>query len=254
MRGFVAVLAIPLLLTLTLAARGQAPKAAPPKAVQQNSSFVDRVLSFLGISDSPGTLKGPGDEVSSGELWVVDLESQTRRAIAPGRHYRSPVFAPDGKEILALSGGDVVRLSLESQQTMKLFPVVDVSKLVGFSSADPDSLLILRSGGAGRHSRVGLLTISTAKLTALSYDPASESDLQMVENLEGWTRSYGGKQLYVRRQTKQTLSGTVEWSDVFLQVDSKEPRDVSLCDGANCGQPSLSADGRLLVYVKAPLK
>src|ERR1700709_2216998 len=91
MRGLVAALGIPLLLTLTLAARGQAPKAAPPKAVQQKSSFVDRVLSFLGISDSPGTLKGPGDEVSSGELWLVDLESQTRRAIAPGRHYRSPV-------------------------------------------------------------------------------------------------------------------------------------------------------------------
>jgi hypothetical protein len=58
MRGLVAALGIPLLLTLTFAARGQAPKAAPPKAVQQKSSFVDRVLSFLGISDSPGTLKG----------------------------------------------------------------------------------------------------------------------------------------------------------------------------------------------------
>lgn len=256
MRGLVAVLDIPLLLTLTFAALGQAPNAAPPKGAQQksSSSFVDRVLSFLGISDSPVTLKGPGGEVSSGELWVVDLDSQTRRAIAPGGHYRSPVFAPDGKKILALSGGDLVRLSLESQETMKLFPVADVSKLIGFSSADPESLLILQSGGAGRHSRVGLLSISTAKVTALSYDPASDSDLQMVENLEGWTRTYGGKQLYVRRQTKQTLSGTVEWSDVFLRVDGKEPRDVSLCDGANCGQPSLSADGHLLVFVKAPVE
>ena len=151
-----------------------------------------------------------------------------------------------------MSGGDLVRLSLESQEIVKLFPLADVSKLVGFSSVDPESLLILRSGGAGQHSRVGLLSLSTAKVNPLSYDPDSDSDLQMVENLESWTRTYGGEQLFVRRQTKQKLSGTVEWTDVFLQGGVKEPIDISMCNGANCGQPSLSADGHLVVFVKAP--
>jgi Tol biopolymer transport system component len=259
MRRLATVLCVPLLLSVSVAARSQQPNAAPPKEAPSNAakqaaspSFIDQVLSFLGISDSPGTLKGPGDEVTNGELWVLNLDSQTKRAVAQGGHYRSPVFFPGGNEILALSGNDVVRLSLESRESEKLLPAADISKLIAFSSAEPDKVLILQPSTAGRHSRVGLLSVKTAKVTALSYNPASNSDLQMVENLEGWTRTYGAKQVFVRRQSKQTLSGTVEWSDIFLQDDSKEPRDVSLCDGANCGQPSLSADGRLLVFVKAP--
>jgi hypothetical protein len=56
--------------------------------------------------------------------------------------------------------------------------------------------------------------------------------------------------IYVQKQTKKALSGTVEWHDVFLQVDSEPPVDVSQCDGANCGQPSLAADGHWLVFVR----
>jgi hypothetical protein len=73
----------------------------------------------------------------------------------------------------------------------------------------------------------------------------------MVENLEGWTRTYGDKRIYVQRQAKQALSGTVEWSDVFLEGGGQDPVNVSRCDGADCGQPSLSADGRLLIFVKS---
>jgi len=88
-------------------------------------------------------------------------------------------------------------------------------------------------------------------MTVVPYDAASNQDLQMLESLQGWSRTYGDKYIYVKRQTKQAFSGTVEWSDVFLNVGNREPVDVSRCDGANCGQPSLSEDGRLLVFVKA---
>jgi hypothetical protein len=261
MRRLATVLCVPLVLSFGAAALSQQPNATPPKEAPSTApkqaaspSFIDQVLSFLGISDSPGTLKGPGDEVRSGEVWVVNLDSETKRVVGQGGHYRSPVFFLGGNEILALRGSDLVRLSLESGESGVLLPAADISKLIAFSSAEPDKILILQPAGAGQHSRVGLLSIKTAKVTALTYNPASNSDLQMVENLEGWTRTYGAKQVFVRRQAKQTLSGTVEWSDVFLQDDGKEARDVSLCDGANCVQPSLSADGRLLVFVKAPLE
>jgi len=48
-----------------------------------------------------------------------------------------------------------------------------------------------------------------------------------VENLEGWTRSYGDRQIYRATQTKQALSGTVEWSDVFLEAAGQDPVNVS---------------------------
>ena len=45
------------------------------------TGFTEKLLQFFGISDSPSTLKGPEDEVTSGELWVTDLNSKTTRAL-----------------------------------------------------------------------------------------------------------------------------------------------------------------------------
>jgi len=73
----------------------------------------------------------------------------------------------------------------------------------------------------------------------------------MVEHLQGWSSTYGDRHIYVKRKTKQALSGLVQWSDVFLKVGNQEPVDVSQSDGVNCGQPPLSENGHLLVFVKA---
>jgi hypothetical protein len=209
------------------------------------------VLKILGISDAPGTLKGPGDEVTSGVLWVTDLSSNRAHAVTHQGRYRSPVFVPGSNAILALDGSNLVRFSAGSGEMRNLYPVAGVTKLVGSSSDDPDKVLVLESGVAGGHPRIGLLSLRTGSIAPLAYDSGSSADLQMVENLEGWTRRYAGKEVYVRRQTKQALSGVVEWSDVFLKADGQEPMNVSQCGGSNCGQPSLSADGRLLVFVKS---
>jgi len=39
-------------------------------------------------------------------------------------------------------------------------------------------------------------------------------------------------------------------ANVFLHVDNQQAVDISRCDGANCGQPSLSGDGRWMVFVR----
>ena len=218
---------------------------------QKRTSFTERVLKFLGISDSPGTLKGPGDEVISGELWVADLSARTTHALTSSGGYRSPIFLSGTKEVLALRGTDVMRVPALGGEGRKLYSVDGVLKLVAASSADAGTVLILQRGEADGRPRVGLLTISTGAVTPMPYNPASIQDLQMVEDLQGWSRTYGDRHIYVKRQTKQALSGTVEWSDVFLQVGNQTAVDVSHCDGVNCGQPSLSADGHWLVFVKS---
>ena len=238
-----------LLLLLASLASGQAQKNATPTK-QAPTSFTEKLLKFLGISDSPGTLKGPGDEVTSGELWLADLQAKTTRALAPSEGYRSPIFVAGGREVLALRGTDVVQIPITGGQEKKLYAVDGIVKLVGANSADAGTALILLRGEAGR-PRVGLLTVATGAVTPVPYDPASSQDLQMVEDLQGWSRTYGGRHIYVKRQGKQALSGTVEWSDVFLQVGKEPPVNVSQCDGVNCGQPSLSEDGRMLVFVRA---
>jgi len=251
MRRLTPVLCFVLLLTSVATGQAPPPKPAPAPSAKQKAapSFIDRVLKFLGISDSPGTLKSPGDD-RSGILWVADLGSRTTHAVTRDGGYRSPIFLPESNDIFALSGSDVVRIS-PSGEMKKLYAIAGLTKLVAGSTGNPDTLLILLTGNAGEHSRVGLLSVSTGKVTPLAFDPNSSADLQMVEDLEGWTRRYGDKQIYVRRQTKQALSGPVEASDVFLKAAGQEPMNISRCNGVDCGQPCLSDDGRLLIFVKS---
>jgi hypothetical protein len=232
--------------------QAQTNTTVPAAGKQRTStSFTEKLLEFFGISDSSSTLKGPGDEVTSGELWLADLDSKSTRALTSGDGYRSPVFMSGTNDVLALRGTDVVRIPSRGGEGKKLYSVDAIVKLVGAERNDPDKVLILLRDGADAHPRVGFLIVSTGAVAVLPYDLASSQDLQMVENLQGWLRTYGDRHIYVDRQTKQALSGTVEWSDVFLKVGNQDPSDISQGDGVNCGQPSLSQTGHLLVFVKA---
>jgi hypothetical protein len=224
---------------------------APPAKPKTQTSFTEKLLKFLGISDSPGTLKGPGDEVVSGELWLADLQAGTTRALTSAAGYRSPIFLSGSKDVLTLRGADVIRIPAAGEEGKKLYSVDGAWKLVAASSEAPATVLILLRGGADAHPRVALLTVSTGAITPLPYNLSSDQDLQMLENLEGWSRIYGDTRISVQKQSKKVFSGHVEWTDVFLQVNAHSPSNVSQCDGVNCGQPSLSPDAHWLVYVRA---
>jgi hypothetical protein len=222
-----------------------------PAKPKTQTSFTEKLLTFLGISDSPGTLKGPGDEVVTGELWLADLQAGTTHALTSAAGYRSPVFLPAGKDVLTLRGADVIRLPAAGGEGKKLYSIDGAWKLVAASSGTPATVIILLRGGSDAHPRVALLTVSTGAVTPLPYNPSSDQDLQMLENLEGWSRIYGDTRIFVQKQSKKAFSGAVEWTDVFLQVNAHSPANVSHCDGVNCGQPSLSPDAHWLVYVRA---
>ena len=222
----------------------------PADKQKQSGRLADKLLKFFGISDSPGTLKSPS-EVRSGQLWVAELGSGSTRAITEGAGYRSPIFIAASKDILALKQTEIWRFPAGASQGKKLCSVTGITKLVASSSDAPHEVLILQSDSPSGHTQVGLLFLNTGKITPLPYDPASNQDLQVVEYLQSWGRVYGDKRFYVKRQSKEAMSGQVEWTDVFEKVNSQEPVDVSRCDGTNCGQPSMSADGRLIVFVKA---
>jgi hypothetical protein len=243
-----------LVLSISTFAVGQTQKTTPTNAApkqKQSASFVDKLLKFLGISDAPGTLKGPGDEVRNGQLWVADLGSRKTHAVTENAGYRSPVFIAASADVLALKGTNVWRFLAGSSPGKRLYSVDGITKLVASSTDAPDEVLVLQSGGPSGHPRVGLLSISTGKVTPVTYDATAGRNLQMVENLQGWTRVYGNRRVYVEREAKNALSGKVEWTDVFLSVNGQKRVDVSQCNGMNCGQPSMSSDGQLVVFVKA---
>ena len=147
-----------------------------------------------------------------------------------------------------------MRIPSTGGEGTKLHSIDGILKLVGAGSSDPNQVLVLLRSESGSHPRVALLAINTGAITDLPYDPASSQDLQLIEDLEGWSRVSGDNRVFVKRQTREDLSGTLEWTDVFLIANDHQPVDVSRCDGVNCGQPSLSQDGSLLVYVKEKAK
>ncbi len=96
------------------------------------------------------------------------------------------------------------------------------------------------------------LSVSSGKRARIPLDPVSDRDQRMLDHMEGWERHYGDTKLSTRTETALRGGGSIEWRDVFLKVGDQRRRNVSECDGVDCGQPSLSSVGDLVVFVKAP--
>ncbi len=217
---------------------------------QKKESLARKLLRFAGISASPTTLKGPGDEVTSGQIWLADVASRKTRKLTASGGFRSPIFPQGSNDILALKGADIVRLPAAGGEPRKLSSIGGVLKLVGSSMDDPNQILLVTEDDCGR-SGVSLLSVSTGKLAAIPFDPAASEDRELIQHLQAWDRVYGNQSVYVKKQTKQSIAGPAEWTDVFLKVGASDPLNVSQCDEVNCGQPSLSSDGRFVVFIKA---
>ncbi len=223
---------------------GSTPKPAPKK-----ESFWQKVLRITGISASPGTLRGPGDDIR-GQIWIADLETGvTRPFVAGGGAYGSPIFVAGSHDVLALKGEELLRFPAVGGEPARLCTIRGITKVVGVSMDDASTVLILAGSPEGSIG-VKLLSMDTCKTTTLAYDPASIEDRHMLEQLMGSDRVYGDKSVFVRRQTNEGFAGPVEWTDVFLKIGDGDPRNVSKCDGVDCGQPALSSDGRLLAFVR----
>jgi hypothetical protein len=232
------------------AAADTASQAAPPKSPPDaHQSLAARLLDFIGIPADSGALKGSGDTLEAGEVWLVEMASGKSQQLTRSAEFRSPIFLPGGNDVLALRGSDVVRLSGAADAPRKLATVKAAAKLVGCSAADPDKLLLLTAAAAGG-DELSVLSISSGRLSRVPFDPASRADGELMAYLNGWDRTYPAGTLYVQRHTRETLAGVVEWQDVFFQSGNGEAMNVSRCDATDCGQPSLSPDARRVVFIK----
>lgn len=225
------------------------PRRVPPPPPPRKESLRHRLLRVTGLADDPTTLKGL-DGSASGQIWLAELRDQRTRGLTAGGGYSSPVFMPGRDGILALKGTDIVRVRMGGGAPERLYAVSGITKLVGFDRDAPDNLLVVTEDARATTS-IGWLSIKTGKIVPIPYDPASSEDRRMVEHVRGWDRVYGDTSVYVKTVTQQSLSGQVEWKDVFLKAGAGKPIDVSRCEQADCAQPSLSPDGQFIVFIKA---
>jgi len=212
--------------------------------VAQTTSFWEKVLRIIGVSATPGTLKGPGDRAAAGDIWVASLIHATHQRLTQEGMYRSPVFLRQDAQILALQAEQIVRIPTYGGEVQFLYPLPGVVKLVGVSKDDPDKVLVLMRD-ATRRLTADILSLRDGQIIPVPYDPTSLQDQSMLNHLAGWSRVYNTTTLSVE-QAAEAGQGT----DVYMKRGQTEPVNVSMCDGALCGQPSLSHDGNRVVFVK----
>jgi len=233
MRGLARIAAIGALLLLPAAAAAE--------------SMVDTLLRVAGLTASPAQMRGPGDEVEAGDIWVAGTAGGAASALTAGGGYRSPVFAPDGS-IVALKGDALVRLPAGGGIATPVQRAPGVLKLVGFDAKNADAIVVLLDGGA---SPLGVLSLKGGKVTPLPYDAKSDTERRMLAQVRGQERTYGDASVYLRTESKRGLARTIEWTDVYFRRGGAPPQNVSACDGVSCAQPALSPDGRRIAFVKA---
>ena len=216
-------------------------------------SFMSGILRFTGITATPKQLKGV-DEYNmkaGGDLWEVKLSpKKILSRITTDGGYRTPLFLPGDKGILALKGNNVVRISIADGTTETLYAIRDVEKLVGFDKNDQDKVLVLIENEDSNPS-LGLLSIKSGEMTSMTYDGKSKEHRSIINHIKGWERNYNNIAVYPKTETKPGMAGSIEWTDVYMKQGDKEPINLSRCNGINCGQPSLSHDGNRVVFVKA---
>ena len=224
------------------------PLAAQPG--KKAESFWDKVLRFTGVSATPRSLRG-GENAASGDVWVVAAAvGSIPERLTRDRGYNSPVFDSRDQNILALKAGDLYRIPLHEGSPARIRPVPGVGKLVGISRDDPDQLLVLMKEAGGSFG-VAVLSIKTGAMTAIPHDAHSDQDETMLSHLAGWERVFGDIRLSCEDEEKDAPGGrTIRFTDVYLRRGSDRPIDLTNGNGVSSCQPSLSGDGKRVVFIR----
>jgi hypothetical protein len=226
------------------------PLAAQPK--KKTESLWDKAMRVAGVSSNPSSLRG-GDKVTSGDVWIAAAGPKpTLQRLTRDGGYSSPVFDSQDQSVLVLKGSDLYRVPLKDGSPTKVQSLTGVIKLVGISRDDGDQLLVLTKDA---HDGPGaaLLSIKTGAAMALPHDPKSEEDELLFAHLAGWERVFGNVRLYCEDEETEAAGGnTIRFTDVILKRGSDAPINLTNGNGVSNCQPSLSSDGKRVVFVRGP--
>ena len=211
-------------------------------------SLTQKLLRIAGLTVAPGQLRGPGDAVESGDIWIASTGGAPRTELTSGGGYRSPIFSPGGESIYALKDDTLARIPTSGGAVTPVRDAAGVVKLVGFDGSNASALIVLLDSSV---APLGILFLEGGAIRPLPYDGKVKDEQILLAQIRGETRVYGDASLYVRTESKQGISRTIEWAEVYLRRGNLPVVNISACDGVNCAQPALSPEGRRVVFVKA---
>jgi hypothetical protein len=222
---------------------------SPNAPVRSPETFWQRILRITGITVTPSTSKGPVPEPAGGDLWLTTPEGRSRLRLTRDGGYQSPIFFPDGRSVLALREGNLVRVSTAGfLDPEPLFAIAGVIRLVGFDRESPGKVVALTRGANGILD-LGILDLADREVRSMRPESPDAEYRDVLARLAHWDLAWqlSEQQRIVRLEVRPAARG----SDVFLLREDVAPVEVSHCGGDRCDQPSLSTDGRTVVFVRA---
>lgn len=204
-----------------------------------NGSWLARLLAQIQLTIEKISALGDSG-IEAGQLWLVELQADgsigTPRRLGSADDLAWPVAG--GERTFAIQGQQVVEMTTGEPQ--RLGPAdIHWHKLVG--AASDGTLLGISVDAEGSPQLTALLPDGSVRV-----QPPGTDDPVQVATLLQESRSYtGGRTLQVERPAFGL------GFDVFLTA-AGNTRNVSECRGDACGQPSLSADGKRVLFIREP--
>jgi hypothetical protein len=221
------------------------------KSANKSASFFDQLVGFLGVTSTPSALRGE-EPVDSGDVWVIGVaREQPAQRLTHDGGFRSPVFDLAGDSIFAIRTNELYRIPVNREPAAKVYALAGVSKLVGFSRDNPEQLLVVASDPQGPPF-AAILSIKTGSKTPIADNGHSDEYRAVVTQLTGWERVYGTTHVYTEDEEKPGAGdSTIEFTDVYLRRRNDAALNLTNGNGVSSSQPSLSADGRTVVFIRA---
>jgi hypothetical protein len=239
---------LPFLLASLLLTQAAAP--APKKPVKpRKETFWEKVLRITGLAAMPSTTKGSESETAGGDLWRAGADGGARLRLTRGGGYRSPVFEPSGRSVLALAEDRLVRIATDGiSDPEPLWPAPGVVRLLAYDR-DTQGQVVVLTRDADRQLHLASLDLANGKIHPLQPPESEGDDRRAMVSLQHWDRAFriADSQDVIELLVREKGKG----SDVYLLRGNKAPVDVSRCEGDPCGQPSLSFNGRWVIFVRA---
>jgi hypothetical protein len=228
-----------LLLPMALLAAPTSAQPPPPNTAPVQSALSQAFWGGLGQINM--LFKGAGNLASGathGAIWRLDLVTGNQHQVGSGDTLSWPVGATADGPVFALQGRQLVRFGADGTQALvsdgtwrKLLGVLPDGSVLGFVVAEP-------------RARPALLSLDRTMRVLPA--PETDEDRQREAFALQEERDYADDtHLRVRRSERGG-----QGFDVFLIKDGTQ-RNLTDCGSDRCGQPSLTDDGRALLYIRA---